>query len=299
MTVAGWLATLAGVAFILAAGRDVFHTLLHPSGSGRLSSQVLRIIWKTSQRLGARAVGWAGPIGIVSVIGVWTALLSVGWALIYLPHLTADFQYSSGVPARGGIAEAVYVSLVAMTTVGFGGIVAETAPLRLALVLEAMLGFALLTAAISWVLSIYPALGRRRSLAARIDILLGGEPHDRLAPRETPEPLALVLWGLVSDLATVRVDLVQYPAIYYFTPPDRSLDLPQLLPHLRAAVTSSDVPAPARDAADSVRMAIDRLVSQLASSHQTVEGDSPEQAVRSYALDHEPRRDDVPRRRQR
>ncbi len=298
MTVAGWVATLAGAAFILAAERDLFHTLLHPSGSGMLSSRVLRIIWKTSQRLGASAVGLAGPIGILSVIGVWTALLSVGWALIYLPHLPADFQYSSGVPARGGFSEAVYVSLVAMTTVGFGGIVAETAPLRLALVLEAMLGFALLTAAISWVLSIYPALARRRSLAARIDILLGGEPHDRLVLRETPEPLALVLWGLVSDLATVRVDLVQYPAIYYFTPPDRSADLPRLLPHLRAAVTSPDVPPPAREAADSVRMAIDRLASQLARSPQTVGGDTAEQALRSYALDHGAGRDDVPGERQ-
>lgn len=289
MNAAGWLATVAGAALILAAERDVFHTLLHPSGSGTLSSQVLRIIWKTSHRLGARAVGLAGPIGIVSVIGFWTAFLAVGWALIYVPHLPAAFQYSSGVPARGGFAEAVYVSLVAMTTVGFGGIVAETAPLRLALVLEAMLGFALLTAAISWVLSIYPALGRRRSLAARIDILLGGEPHDGLAARQTPDALALVLWGLVTDLATVRVDLVQYPAIYYFTPPDRSLDLPHMLPRLRAAVTSSDVPVPARDAADSVRMAVDRLVLQLAGSPQTVEGDTAEQALRSYVRDHDRR----------
>ncbi|MFJ8781962.1 hypothetical protein [Streptomyces sp. NPDC102476] len=48
--------------------------------------------------------------------------------------------------------------------------------LRLVSPLEALVGFALLTATVSWVLEIYPTLTRRRVLAIRLAVLRNADP---------------------------------------------------------------------------------------------------------------------------
>nr|WP_281360133.1 potassium channel family protein [Isoptericola halotolerans] len=62
----------------------------------------------------------------------------------------------------GAVVDALYLSLVSLTTVGYGDITPLTPWLRIAAPVEGLLGFALLTAAVSWVLQVYPALTRRR-----------------------------------------------------------------------------------------------------------------------------------------
>jgi len=67
--------------------------------------------------------------------------------------------------------DALYMSLVTLGTIGYGDISPATDVLRLIVPLEALVGFALLTASVSWVLTVYPALSRRRSLAYEITLL--------------------------------------------------------------------------------------------------------------------------------
>jgi Ion channel len=71
----------------------------------------------------------------------------------------------------GRLVDALNVSLVTLTTLGFGDVTPTDAWLRLLAPIEALLGFGLLTASISWLLLIYPALSRRRSLAYEVALL--------------------------------------------------------------------------------------------------------------------------------
>ena len=114
-----------------------------------------------------------GPLALLGTVVLWTALVVVGWAVIYLPHMPEAFNFGSSLsPSRSSdVVSSLYVSAVAVTTLGLGDITPADPVLRLLTPLEALVGFVLLTAAISWILQIYPALVRRRALARRIDVL--------------------------------------------------------------------------------------------------------------------------------
>ena len=288
MSTIEWTATVGGLLLVAAGLREVFHTLLHPSGEGQITPAVFRGVWRLSRRLGASARRLAGPVGMVASITTWTLLLVVGWALVYWPHLPEQFQVAEGIPAgrQGSVLDAVYVSGVTLSTLGFGDFVAEGRTLRLATAAEALVGFALLTASISWVLSIYPALMRRRALAARIGSLVEGDgPDARLRGAESPTALAIVLHGVADQLGTVRVDLVQYPASYFFHGPMEALSLPAVLPRLQRAIARDDL----REAASAVavvRSSIAELGRTLEQGPFGIRADDPDAAIAAYANDH-------------
>ncbi|MFD9036007.1 potassium channel family protein [Streptomyces sp. NPDC059567] len=95
------------------------------------------------------------------------------WTLIYWPHLPEGFVYSDVLrPAdRVGLLNAVHVSLVTLSTLGLGDIAPTEGWLRVVAPMEGLIGFALLSATVSWILGIHPALARRRALALRLSHL--------------------------------------------------------------------------------------------------------------------------------
>ena len=124
----------------------------------------------------------AGPWILICIIALWALGLSVGWALLIWPYLPEGFHFSSGLDSaqNARFADALYFSLVTMVTLGYGDIVPHTAWLRLLVPLEALIGFVLMTASISWILSLYPVLARRRHLAREVFLIqrserLGGD----------------------------------------------------------------------------------------------------------------------------
>ncbi|MFE7630824.1 potassium channel family protein [Kocuria sp. NPDC057446] len=86
---------------------------------------------------------------MITVVVLWVLLQGVGWALVYLPHVPGGFTYSPGVDPADcpDPVEALYISFVTLATLGFGDVVATDPWIRLATPLEALTGFALLTAA--------------------------------------------------------------------------------------------------------------------------------------------------------
>lgn len=79
--------------------------------------------------------------------------------------------------------------------------------------LQTLLGFALLTAVISWLLQVYPALGRRRALARQLSIMAATGTVDFVREGQANVVVQL-LQGLVDHLSTAPVDLVQYGESY-------------------------------------------------------------------------------------
>ncbi|MBF6558406.1 MAG: two pore domain potassium channel family protein [Acidimicrobiales bacterium] len=228
-----WLTAAAGAALVLFVLRDIFHTVGHPEGQGSLSRFVLSTTWRLSRLRGGRG-RLAGPLALLAVILVWGTLAVVGWALLYWPSVPTGFVYATGSgPSPGGtnrILDALYISMVTMSTLGFGDIAPAAGWLRIANPLEAFFGFALLTVAVSWVLQIYPALNRRRVLAIRLSSLRRASVLVRLRDDNSALPPG-VLERLSTDIIQALVDLSEYSETYYFPDADPNSSLAASLPY--------------------------------------------------------------------
>ncbi|WP_113700115.1 potassium channel family protein [Nonomuraea lactucae] len=214
-----WLVSVLGAGLVMAALRDIFHTIWHPVGGGGFSRWVMRSIWGLAHRVNRRgqAAALAGPLAMVIVVCVWTSSVIVGWTLIYWPHIPEDFVFTPGLETsrQTDLLDALYLSLVTVATLGFGDIVPQAGWLRVAAPLQALIGFALLTATVSWVLQIYPTLMRRRCLAIKLATLRRSDAAGTVARSDSPFG-ATLLDGLAGDVVQARVDFVQYAESYYF-----------------------------------------------------------------------------------
>lgn len=89
----------------------------------------------------------AGPTMLLPTVVMWAALLALGWALVFWPHMADGFYFGSapGDRGRGDFFDALYISLVTLGTVGFGDITPVETWLRVITPLEALIDFADLT----------------------------------------------------------------------------------------------------------------------------------------------------------
>jgi hypothetical protein len=229
--------TLIGVMLIGVAAGDVFQTLFHPAGRGTLSDWTAHLVWKAFRALANRFRGvltYAGPVAILSIIVSWAAYTIVGFALIYLPHMGSQFIFDPGVnPANHrGFWEALTSSLGALITLSVG-LEVKSEWMALLRGLEAVIGFGLLTASMSWLLSIYPVLEERRSLAQRATLLHNAERvnhTDMIAA--CSEQVHEWIIGIAADLASLRNQMAQFPISYYFHMGEPQTALAGALPYL-------------------------------------------------------------------
>ena len=288
------LLTLAGTAVVLLGLRDMYHSLLHPSGKGAISHRVMMLVWKVSKWSGHRFGSMVGPATMVTVVLLWVTLQAVGWALIYAPHVPEGFAYSPGIdPARyNGFLEALYISLVTLATLGFGDVVATNPWIRMAAPVEALTGFALLTAALTWFTQVYPPLSRRRALALELKGLADSGYAEQL-PALDPATVARVLDKLASGIGKARIDFTQHTESYYFQEEDPDLSLARQLSYalvLRDAAAASSTPD-LRVGAELLSQALEQLALKLQRDFVASSPD-PASAFAAYAADHgrEPRR---------
>ncbi|RLV57531.1 potassium channel protein [Aeromicrobium phragmitis] len=285
-----WLLRALGAVAIVVAVRDIFHTLWHPSGFGTLARRVARAIWRVDQATlrFRRRNTVVGPVIVFTTVLVWSSLAIVGWALIYLSWMPEGFYFDSSLqPHRSDdVWASLYLSLVTVATLGFGDIVPATPALRLLAPLQAVVGFVLLTAAISWILQIYPALGRRRAAALRLHGLATSRAHETVAAGD-PRIAAAVLESLAADLRGITVDVKQYAETYYFWDAEESTSLSANLSYALVLVESAaeagsaDVRRLGRMLADTLSV----LAGDLDGQHLRTGGDTA-QILAAYVRDH-------------
>ncbi len=283
-----WLVTVAGATLVLLILRDVFHTLWHPTRHGGLSRLVMTALWRLPSFLNSRraASGLAGPLAMVSVVALWAIAVAVGWALVYWPHMPDAFVYTGGLqPAdHADLLDAMYVSLVTLSTLGLGDIAPAEGWLRLLAPLEALVGFALLTATVSWILGIYPALARRRALALRLSHL--SRTHPSREQVDSPAGAAM-LDSLATALSVVTVDFLQYAESYYFHDGDDRTSLARQIGYaLNIADQASEARHPdVRLASAVLGTALEDLATILDERFLHTQG-PPRQALDAFARDH-------------
>ncbi len=278
---------IAGVAVILFGLWDMFHQLLHPRGQGPLSGLVFSGVWKIARATGHRLGVALGPATMVGIVMLWVLIQGVGWALIYYPHVPAGFLYSDGInPADyAQPAEALYISLVTLATLGFGDVVAIEPTLRLAAPIQGLTGFGLLTGALTWFMQIYPPLLRRRSAALTLKALSDAGYAERLS--ELDAPAACAQLDLVAEqISQVCVDLDQHSETYYFQVSNPEISFSH---HLSYALELQR--AGAKSTSLEVRMTatkLETMLSQLgdALSPGFVSGNQLEDIFSAYAADH-------------
>jgi hypothetical protein len=282
------IVTLVGVLLIAAALRDIFETLFHPTGRGIIGNLVAAGIWTSANRLyrSAGAPLWAGPLGYIAVLASWTAMIVIGFALIFAPHLPDGFTFSGGlVPSEhGSLIDAIYVSLVNITSLGYGDISPEEDWLRVLGPVETLFGLGLLTASISWLVSIYSALRRRESLFHEIQLLR--EAERRLdASLATTEPALLeqMLASFGEQTVAVRRDLIHLPITHFFqSAEDRQArdDLRAFLRELIAEAYDERQPMSLRLAAEMLAMALDDFEETLDGPRSPREGPGSDREAR-------------------
>ncbi|MBO0596620.1 two pore domain potassium channel family protein [Nesterenkonia sp. E16_7] len=283
----GTVLTIAGISIILVGLWDMFHQLMHPRGSGRLSGLVFSAVWGLSRATGHRLGFALGPGTMVAIVLLWVLIQGIGWALIYQPHVSEGFLYSDGVNPGdyASFAEALYISLVSLATLGFGDVVAVDPWLRLVTPLQGLTGFALLTGALTWFVQVYPPLLRRRSAALTLRALQETGYAENLHELQ-PWAAQIEVDRLTERISDICVDLSQHSETYYFQVDAAGVSFSHHLPYAlalqRAAEGSPSLEV--RMSAAKLGTMLDQLASTLSPSF--VSGEGLEQIFAAYAADH-------------
>jgi hypothetical protein len=101
-----------------------------------------------------------------------------------------------------------------LTTLGRGDILPVPIWRRILSGCHTLVGFSLVTASVTWVLLIFPALRRTRTLAHKVMILGNSEREAGVAV--VSPGMHTVLAGLAEEVIRTRVDLVNFPILHYF-----------------------------------------------------------------------------------
>ncbi len=289
------LTTLVGIILIVVALSDILQTLFHPSGKGSLSRTLIYGIWKATRPVVSRyprVLQLAGPLGFLVTLATWTVLLTLGWAFVYWPHLPNGFSFDPGMdPSRNaGFDSALYFSIVSLATLGYGDIVPDAKWLRIIAPVQALTGFGLLTASITWLLLIFPALSYRRAFADQILLLRNTESEMGIPVTNLDsDTIQQILGEVTSQLVTIRGDLIKFPIAYYFHSRDEQAELSVIMPYLLELVEkASDA-----ECAPEVRMrammlhgAVKKFSTTIASRFLGLPPSTPtEQVIEAYARD--------------
>lgn len=286
-----WLLSVAGGLLVLVVTRDVFHTLFHPIGHGSIAPVVMKLVWRVLRIFPAhgRIASLTGSLGIGIVVLTWGLLAVIGWSLMYYAQMPEGFAYSSELSphAQHGLLDSLYLSLVTIATLGFGDVVPTSPTLRVLAPLEALFGFMLLTAAVSWVLQIYPALHRRRVVALQLSTLRQARQADpSLGIDSIPSSL---LTTVATGLVEARNDFTHYGATYYFRDLEADASLAASLEYATQLATeaSASTRAHTRLAGSLLGAAVKGLAELLDQEFLELGGKGDiEAVVAAYAADH-------------
>lgn len=278
---------LPGLCIVGWAFREIFQDLFHPTQSGSLSTYVGRTTFRFLRRWPSK-LSMAGPVTLVTVVLCWAFLQAIGFAFIYWSGYPAQFRIQGQHPTGlGGLLLMCYFSLEILTTLGLGDVFPLATWIRLLCTFEALTGFALVTASVSSILLLFPALSRMRNLASRTQTLLAAQA---VTGADVISSAGVQLLGqLALDVISARVDFIHFPILYYFHAERRRSSLPHALPHLISLAElgcRAEAPEQVRLAAAALQIALHDLGEVLSTRFIHGNPDDTAEIFRSYADNH-------------
>ena len=226
-----------GTLLVFIGLREVFRDIFHPTASGSLSDFVGRFVSLLMRRTRLRPA--VGPVSLVTVIVCWVLLLAVGFALIYcgiLPRQIAGPVGESHNFAHNFL-RSLYFSLGAFDTFQTFNLSPQTNWLRLVISVEGLIGISMITASVSWLVLLYPALARTRLFARHISSLIEAEKRVRVSA--VPALGAPLLIELAEGVLQFRLDIILFPILLNFYSSNEGSTLASLLPELHHMATQA------------------------------------------------------------
>src|SRR5215212_8078974 len=234
--------TAAGFVLLALIIFDIYATVLHSSARyGPVGESLNRSVWRVARaaafRLARanrhRLLNMVGPLLLPPLIAVYVVLLVFAFALVYYPHIPKGFTFGVEHLEPGWI-DAVYFSGVTLTTVGYGDVVPRLAHLRFIALFEAASGLVVISLAITYMLTVYTALERKRAVAVSL-YHQAGQGAD-VAGFIAHHFVEGRFYGLRDALRTVMRDLhglleshIDHPVIHYFHPVEVYKGTPRVL----------------------------------------------------------------------
>jgi hypothetical protein len=236
------LCTVLGTALLLLVAYDVYATILHARGrSGPIGEGLSRVVWRSTRLLAIRLsrsrrhrlLNAVGPILLPLIIITYIVLLISGFALIYYGRMPGAFNVEPSAASPAWI-ESIYFSGITLTTVGYGDISPRTTAMRLVALTESASGFALISLAVTYLITVYSALERKR--AAALSFYHQAEEGADVAGFITHHFVEGRFYGLDATLRLATRDIqglleshVEHPVIHYFHPLQVYKSLPRML----------------------------------------------------------------------
>jgi hypothetical protein len=220
--------TVVGAAVMLAVLADIFLTILYARADRTLFSRaVARGTWRVfraaSRGQGQRRpviLSFCGPAILVVLVLVWALSLTLGSALVIHPRLGQSIRVD-GEPTPTDFMSAVYAGGNSLTFVGAGSFRPHTAGTRLFFLLNSLIGIAVTSLTLTYLMQVYGALVRRNALGLSLD-LASGESADAAELLAGMAPEGQISGGytnfseLAAQLTALKETHHLYPVLFFF-----------------------------------------------------------------------------------
>ena len=241
-TLCALASTLLGVGLLGLVAYDVYATILHSRAqAGPIGHNLNRRIWWLARKLAFRlsrskrhlVLNAIGPLLLPALVATFIVCLMLGYALIYWPHMPGSFNVDEKARTPSWI-EAIYFSGITLTTLGYGDIAPRSTPMRLVALSEASAGFAFISLAVTYLLTVTNALERKRTVALSFyhQAEQGADAAGFLVHhfrRGEFQGLESIFATAARDLQSLLESHVEHPVIHYFHPVEVHKSLPRML----------------------------------------------------------------------
>jgi hypothetical protein len=193
-------------------------------GMGRLLARAIwagcRAVSRFCGRLQAFVLSAAAPVILLSLIALWSMLLSFGAAMVLHPELGEGIRRSSGTTPTD-FASALYVAGGSLSIVANTDFMPQTAAMRTLFVVNAFFGASALTLTITYLMQVYRALQTRNALGLKVHTMSGGSGNAaRLLAAWGPDGRFDVCYSSVAEIAGELAEVHEahhlYPLVFYF-----------------------------------------------------------------------------------
>lgn len=242
LTVPPFLTTICGLLLVLLVACDVYATILDARArAGPISEFINRNTWYAVRHIAFRfsragrhrLLNLIGPLMLPALIAAYIVLLVSGFALIYYPRMPSHFNIDGNLNAVTWF-DSFYYSSMTLTTVGYGDITPMSTSMRFVSMIEGATGFALISLSVTYLITVYRALERKRIVALSFyhqagegaDVA-GFIAHHFVAGRFYG--LDTVLNMAARDIQELLESHVEHPIIHYFHPVETYKSLPRIL----------------------------------------------------------------------